>query len=96
MWYRPPRAEIPQSRVLTEAVAGITLPRGRYLLRTIADDAVRVHVDGRLVLDDWAPGESRVREVSLPLGGRHEFRVEHLQVGGWYELRLDLEPANDR
>lgn len=93
MWYRPPRPAIPQARVLTEATARIRLAPGRYLLRTIADDAVRVHVDGKLVLEDWAPGESRAKEATIQLGGEHAFRVEHLQLDGWYELRLDLEPA---
>jgi parallel beta-helix repeat protein len=93
MWYRPPKAEIPPARLLTEARATITLPRGRYRLRTIADDAIRVWVDERLVMDDWAPGESRTRETLVPLGGRHAFRVEHLQLDGWYELRLDIERA---
>ena len=91
MWYRPPRPGIPQARVLTEATARIPLAPGRYRLRTIADDAVRVYVDGRLVLDDWTPGESHVKEATVQLSGEHAFRVEHLQLDGWYELRLDLE-----
>ncbi len=93
MWYRPPVKEIPQARVLTEATASIRLARGRYRLRTIADDAIRVYVDGRLLIDDWSPGESRVRETLVRLGGTHDFRVEHLQLDGWYELRLDIERA---
>ena len=91
MWYRPPRPGIPQSRVLTEATARIRLAPGRYRLRTIADDAVRVFVDARVVLDDWTPGESRAKEVAVELGGEHVVRVEHLQLEGWYELRLDIE-----
>jgi hypothetical protein len=91
MWYRPPRPGIPQSRVLTEATARIRLAPGRYRLRTIADDAVRVFVDARVVLDDWTPGESRAKEVAVGLGGEHVVRVEHLQLEGWYELRLDIE-----
>ena len=91
MWYRPPRPGIPQSRVLTEATARVRLAPGRYRLRTIADDAARVFVDGRVVLDDWTPGESRAKEVTVELGGEHTFRVEHLQLDGWYELRLDIE-----
>jgi hypothetical protein len=69
----------------------VRLATGRYRLRTIADDAIRVWIDGRLALDDWAPGESRVREVTVQLGGTHAIRVEHLQVDGWYELRVDVE-----
>jgi hypothetical protein len=52
---------------------------------------MRVLVDGRVVLDDWTPGESRAKEVTVELGGEHAFRVEHLQLDGWYELRLDIE-----
>ena len=95
MWYRPPVKEIPQARVLTEATASIRLARGRYRLRTIADDASRVYVDGRLLIDDWSPGESRVRETLVPLSGTHAFRVEHLQLDGWYELRLDIERLDE-
>jgi hypothetical protein len=52
---------------------------------------VRVFVDARVVLDDWTPGESRAKEVAVELGGEHVVRVEHLQLEGWYELRLDIE-----
>jgi nitrous oxidase accessory protein NosD len=91
VWSRPPRPTIPRGRVLAEATASVRLATGRYRLRTIADDAIRVWIDGRLALDDWAPGESRVREVTVQLGGTHAIRVEHLQVDGWYELRVDVE-----
>ena len=93
MWYRPPQPAIPQARVLTEATSRIRLAPGRYQVRTIADDAVRVFIDGRAVLEDWTPGESRVKEATVELGGEHAFRVEHLQLDGWYELRVDVEPA---
>jgi hypothetical protein len=90
-WYGPPRKVIPKSNVLTQATATLKLAPGRYVLRTIADDAIRVYVDDRLVLDDWNPGESHAREATFQATGEHRFRVEHLQLDGWYELRLDLE-----
>jgi parallel beta-helix repeat protein len=90
-WYAPPLKAIRQSNVLTRATASINLAPGRYLLRTIADDAVRVYVDDRLVLDDWTPGESHLKEVPFVATGTHRFRVEHLQLDGWYELRLDID-----
>ena len=90
-WYGPPRKTIPQANVLTEASATITLSAGRYLLRTIADDAVRLYVDDKLVLDDWVPGESHAKAVSFQSSGEHRFRIEHLQLDGWYELRLDID-----
>lgn len=93
-WYRPPAKEIPAERLLTRAEATMTLAPGTYLLRTIADDAVRVWVDGRLVIDDWTPGESRVREATFAGGGTHRVVVVHWQKDGWYELRLDVVSAS--
>jgi hypothetical protein len=90
-WYAPPSKAIRQSDVLTRATASIDLAPGRYLLRTIGDDAVRVYIDDRLVLDDWTPGESHLKEVPFVATGTHRFRVEHLQLDGWYELRLDID-----
>jgi hypothetical protein len=69
----------------------VYLSPGRYYLRTIAADAIRVYVDDQLVLDDWTPGESHAKEVAFQATGEHRFRVEHLQLDGWYELRLDIE-----
>jgi len=90
-WYRPPTAGIPQSNVRTTARGIVTLAPGRYLLRTIADDAVWVKIDGRTVLEDPVEGESRVREVEFTATGTHELVVQHIQREGWYELRLDIE-----
>jgi hypothetical protein len=90
-WYRPPRPAIPQANILTEAVGSVSLAPGRYLLRTISDDAIRVWIDDRLVLDDWNPGESHAKEVEFTATGSHRIRAVHLQKDGWYELRLDIE-----
>ena len=92
-WYRPPKPEIPQANVLTEARGTVTLPPGRYRLRSISDDAVVVFVDGRAVIEDWNPGESHLKEAEFTATGQHELRLVHLQKDGWYELRLDIERA---
>jgi hypothetical protein len=89
MWYRPAIRELPQERWALEATGTVTLAPGWYTLRTIGDDAVRVWVDGALAIDDWEPGESRVRHALLA-GGRHELRVQSYQVGGWVELRVEI------
>ena len=88
-WYRPEIAGLPQERWALEATTLVHLPPGRYTLRTISDDAVRVWVDGRLAVDDWAPHESVVDHAPLT-GGRHELRVAYYQVDGWVELRVDI------
>jgi parallel beta-helix repeat protein len=89
VWYRPPIKAIPQAHWALEATGGVDLPPGEYTLHAISDDAIRVWVDGRLAIDDWRPHESRV-DVA-PLGaGRHDLRVQYLQVDGWAELRVDI------
>jgi nitrous oxidase accessory protein NosD len=87
--FGPPVRGLPAERVALEATGTVTLPAGEYTLRTISDDAVRVWVDGRLVVDAWAPHESAVSYAALD-GGTHQLRVQYVQLGGWHELRLDV------
>jgi parallel beta-helix repeat protein len=89
LWYRPTMAGVPQERFAIVATGTVSLADGEYTLRTISDDGVRVWVDGRLVIDAWAPHESRVD--AAPLGaGRHDIRVAYYQLQGWTELRVDI------
>jgi parallel beta-helix repeat protein len=88
-WYRPTIPGLPQAHWSLEATGAVTLAPGTYTLRTISDDAVRVWVDGALVIDHWTPHESMVDVVPLA-AGRHELRVEFYQVDGWTELRLEI------
>lgn len=88
-WYRPTVAGLPLAHWSLDASGTVTLAPGTYTLRTISDDAVRVWVDGLLVIDHWTPHESMVDAAPLT-GGRHELRVAYYQVDGWTELRLDI------
>ncbi|MEP6731940.1 MAG: PA14 domain-containing protein, partial [bacterium] len=89
MWYRPTIVGLPQLRFAAEGSTSIALGPGVYTLRTISDDAIRVWVDGKLVIDDWTPHESAVDNVSVS-GGHHDIRVEYAQVDGWTELRVEI------
>lgn len=89
MWSRPRDAAIPASRMAMTAETTVSLPTGRYTLRTLSDDAVRVWVDDVLVIDDWTPHETRPAYAALT-GGTHRLRVLYAQVSGWVELRLDI------
>jgi len=97
MWYRPPAAyrSVPAERFAIEASARVTLPPGRYTLRTISDDGIRVWIDGRLAIDDWSAHESTVDHANLT-GGRHDVVVRYFQFDGWMELRLDLVRGDER
>lgn len=89
MWYRPTLAGIPQANYAIDATTEMVLEPGHYTLRTLSDDAVRVWVDDRLVIDHWTPHETAPAYASIS-GGRHRVRVLYVQLGGWTELRLDV------
>ena len=95
MWYRPTIRDLPQARFAISASTTITLPAGEYTLRTISDDAIRVWVDGALVIDNWTPHESAVDSARLT-GGRHALRVQYAQVDGWSELRVEVLRGKQR
>ncbi len=89
MWSRPRDRAIPAEKMAMDATSSLELAPGRYTLRTLSDDAVRVWVDGRLVIDHFTPHETAPAYATIA-GGRHEVRVLYVQVGGWVELRLDI------
>ena len=75
------------------------IEKGEYELGVTWDDAVRVYVDGKLLIDEWNPSkykfdESPHKKIKLHLGGRHTFRVEHIELGGFATLSLKLKKLN--
>ncbi|HEY1115856.1 MAG TPA: right-handed parallel beta-helix repeat-containing protein [Chitinophagaceae bacterium] len=71
------------------------VPQGTYELGMTWDDAVRVYVDNKRVVNEWNPSkhsfdESPHKRVRLQLGGRHHIRVEHVNLGGFAVLDLKL------
>jgi hypothetical protein len=84
---------------LTVAEGFAEIPKGQYELSITWDDAVRVYVDEKLVIDEWNPSkykfdESPHRKIKLALGGNHNFRVEHVELGGFATLALKLKKIN--
>ncbi|HYK55482.1 MAG TPA: PA14 domain-containing protein [Flavisolibacter sp.] len=84
------------SQFLTVAEGSAEISKGQYELAVTWDDAVRVYIDGKLVIDEWNPSqykfdESPHKKIKLALGGTHQFRVEHAELGGFATLALKLE-----
>jgi parallel beta-helix repeat protein len=80
---------------ITLASAEPDIPPGDYELSVTWDDAVRVYMDDRLILDEWDPAlykfdESPNRKIPIRITGRHRFRVEHLELGGFATLAVKL------
>jgi hypothetical protein len=81
---------VPRDRVALVAEGTADLGPGSYTLRVISDDGARVWIDDALVIDSWTPHESKVDTVTIE-GGRRRFKVEYFEVGGFAELRFDIQ-----
>ena len=83
---------------ITVAAGTAEIPKGVYELSVTWDDAIRVYVDEKMVIDEWNPSlytfdESPNKKVRLNLVGNHHFRVEHIELGGFATLSLKLKPV---
>ena len=84
------------TQFLTIAEGDAELEPGDYEVGLTWDDAVRLYIDGKLVVDEWNPAqykfdESPNKKLRLHLGGKHHFRVEHVELGGFATLSLKLK-----
>jgi parallel beta-helix repeat protein len=90
-------AKIPKDHFGTIASANIMFPPGKWQIKTISDDGIRVWLSQKLVIDDWThhgPTEhTHEFEVDAPLPLGYEIRVEHFELDGYAILSLDIEPA---
>lgn len=87
----------------TVARTTLSLPGGRWRVRTRSDDGIRVIVDGETVLEDWTHHAPRtadaVFDVAPPdpaVGGGTivEIVVEHFELDGYAVLDVAIEPAD--
>jgi parallel beta-helix repeat protein len=81
---------------ITSANGVADLEKGTYELGVTWDDAVRVYVDNKLVIDEWNPSlykfdESPHKTIRIQLEGKHSFTVEHVELGGFATLSLKLK-----
>ena len=81
---------VARDRFALVAEGTATLPPGGYALTLISDDGARVWIDGEEVIDAWAPHESRVDHAVIR-GGVRKFKVEYYEIGGFAELRFDIQ-----
>ena len=84
---------------VTSAKGSAEFEKGTYELGVTWDDAVRVFVDGKLVIDEWNPSlykfdESPHKTIKLSLEGKHTFTVEHVELAGFATLSLKIKKLN--
>lgn len=88
-----PMPDGPRDRFAAVAESRLTLPPGRWRVRMMSDDGVRVYVDDKRIIDNWTwhvPQED-VGEFETTTSGEHQFRIEYFELDGHAELRFTLE-----
>ena len=83
-----------KDRFGTVATTRIRLPHGRYRLRTLSDDGIRVRIDDQAVLENWTwhePSEDVV-EFTIDRDREVSIEVEHFELDGYSVLKVDIEP----
>ena len=95
-WWDGIKADQLYKQFITVASATTNFPKGQYELSVTWDDAVRIYMDDKLVLNEWEPSkykfdESPNRRISLAISREHHFRVEHLELGGFATLNVKFK-----
>lgn len=80
---------------ITVANASTQFEPGEYEISLTWDDAARLYIDDKLVIDEWNPSkyvfdESPNRKIRIKLGGEHRFRLEHVELGGFATTSLKI------
>lgn len=62
---------------------------GLYILNALADDGIRVYLDGRLLLDEWhiSSGEG-IYSVDVNLTGSHQLVIEYFEASGQARVKV--------
>lgn len=88
-------SQLGPDRFGTVATTKLRLPKGKWLIRTVSDDGVRVMVNGKPLIEDWNWHAPKTDEgiLEMPEDGEAEIVVEHFELDGYAILTLDIEKA---
>jgi len=85
---------------LTIAEGTADVEEGSYEISVTWDDAVRIYIDDKLIIDEWNPSkysfdQAPNKKAELVLAaGIHKLKVEHVELGGFATLSLKLKKLN--
>jgi hypothetical protein len=79
------------------ATTSLRLPAGRWKIRTLSDDGIRVTADAKPIIDNWTWHGPTVNEGMLELDRERtvELAVEYFEIDGYAVLELTLERVAD-
>jgi tetratricopeptide (TPR) repeat protein len=88
-----PAPQVPKDRFAVVATTQIELPAGAYYLHAIADDGVRVFVDGHKAIDNWGKKATARNDAAVNLkDGIHKIRIEYFELQREATLRFGIRP----
>ncbi len=73
----------------------LALPAGKWRFTTLSDDGIRVSVNGRKVIENWAwHGPTKdTGNFEQASTGEAEIEVEHFEIDGYSVLQVNVEAA---
>ena len=97
-WWGGVKGDKQYSQFITLADGTAVFKKGTYEVAVTWDDAVRVYLDGKILIDEWNPSlykfdESPHRVVRVKLDGEHTFMIEHVELGGFATLSMKIRPV---
>ncbi|HEY2723039.1 MAG TPA: PA14 domain-containing protein, partial [Chitinophagaceae bacterium] len=99
-WWGGIKAGAQYTRFETVAEGIGNFQQGIYEFGITWDDGARLYVDGKLIIDEWDPAKYNFdestphRRVKINLaGGKHQLRVEHIELGGFAALALSIKKS---
>ncbi|WP_303984862.1 PA14 domain-containing protein [Niallia circulans] len=100
-----PMSGIPKDNFSASFTTALRLNQGEYVIRSVADDGIRVYVDDKLVINRWTSANSKEDAYKINISDRtneadsskrniHWIRVEYLEKKGNAKLNFDIKPIN--
>ncbi len=82
----------------TIATTTIPLAAGRWTVRTVSDDGIRIYADDELIIERWDIHGPTPDAATIELTNSREvtLRVEHFEKDGWAALSVTIEPAGPK
>ena len=79
------------------ATRWLTIPSGKWRIKTTSDDGIRVWMDDQLVIDDWTwhGPTPHDYEFEIKESGEHKFRVEYFELDGYAVLGVEFDKVNN-
>ncbi len=90
-----PHSKVNSDNFSARFIKDFDVEAGEYILRSYADDGIRIYVDDQLVVDRWHEASEINKHDSIKLNldkGKHRIKVEYLEKTGSARLRFSLNP----